>query len=297
MSMPAQAKLPVPARNCQSPWLNASRRIASRFHGSRPTTKGAIASHRGVHRGRVGAGARLAPADEPVVGRRRCTSTSLTPSRATCELTSRCVYGTLTGIVSSARDLHSVCSKLGQDLVVVRADEERVLEPDAAPARQVDGGLEREHHALLEALLAVRRDPRLLRPRSADAVPGVVAVRRAVLGEHLAHPPVDVLATTPGGRVRSRRAARAGLRRSARASPLSGVPTKTAFAVSDQPPSIHGEVSVRTRSPGLDDAPGRDAAAGRGRLRSGRDREDARHALAGLARHRGGARAPRAPPR
>ena len=63
---------------------------------------------------------------------------------------------------------------------------------------QIDRRLEREHHSLLEALLAVRRDARLFRPRGTDAVPGVVAVGRPVVGEHVPYPPVDVLSDDAG---------------------------------------------------------------------------------------------------
>ena len=86
--MPAQAKLPVPARNFQRPKPNASARIASRFQGSRPTTKGAMA--------RIAASTDAA--SEPLVASPQPTSPSsvvtrtrmsVTPSRATIELTSR----------------------------------------------------------------------------------------------------------------------------------------------------------------------------------------------------------------
>jgi hypothetical protein len=93
--------LPVGSRNCQRPWSQSSSRIASRFHGSRPRTKGAIA------RTAASTDATSAPLhDSPqpttptsVVTR---TSTSVTPSRATCDETSRCRYGTLTTTGSTA---------------------------------------------------------------------------------------------------------------------------------------------------------------------------------------------------
>src|SRR5205085_3013627 len=100
MSMPAQAKLPVPARNCQSPCVKASRRIASRFQGSRPSTKGAIAFS-AASTDAVSAPQQASPQPTRPSSVVSFTSTSLTPSRATCELTSRCLYGMLTGIVSS----------------------------------------------------------------------------------------------------------------------------------------------------------------------------------------------------
>ena len=86
--MPAQAKLPVPARNCQRPKLNASARIASPFQGSRPTTKGAMAC---TAASTEAASAPLVASPQPtspssVVMRTRM---SVTPSRATIELTSR----------------------------------------------------------------------------------------------------------------------------------------------------------------------------------------------------------------
>ena len=100
MSMPDQAKLPVPAVNFQSPKPNASARIASRFHGSRPTTNGPIAT----------TAASTETASDPLVASPQPTSpssvvtrtsTSVTPSRATIELTSRWLYGTLTTIGST----------------------------------------------------------------------------------------------------------------------------------------------------------------------------------------------------
>ena len=86
--MPAQAKLPVPARNCQSPKLKASARMALPFQGSRPTTNGAMAC---TAASIEAASAPLVASPQPtrpssVVMRTRM---SVTPSRATIELTSR----------------------------------------------------------------------------------------------------------------------------------------------------------------------------------------------------------------
>ena len=86
--MPAQAKFPVPARNFQRPKSNASARIASRFQGSRPITNGAMAV----------TAASTEAASEPLVASPQPTRPSsvvtrtrmsVTPSRATIELTSR----------------------------------------------------------------------------------------------------------------------------------------------------------------------------------------------------------------
>ena len=86
--MPDQAKLPVPARNCQSPKLNASARIASRFQGSRPTTNGAMAA---IAASIDAASAPLVASPQPTSPSSVVTRTrmSVTPSRATIELTSR----------------------------------------------------------------------------------------------------------------------------------------------------------------------------------------------------------------
>ena len=88
MSIPAHAKLPVPARNCHRPCVNTSRRIASRFHGSRPTTNGAIA-RTAASTEAVSAPQHASPQPTRPSSVVSFTRTSLTPSRATWELTSR----------------------------------------------------------------------------------------------------------------------------------------------------------------------------------------------------------------
>ena len=110
MSIPAQAKLPVPARNFQRPKSNASARIASRFQGSRPIANGAIAV----------TAASTEAASEPLVASPHPTRPSsvvtrtrmsVTPSRATIELTSRWLYGTLTTI-GSTRATFTACARI-----------------------------------------------------------------------------------------------------------------------------------------------------------------------------------------
>src|SRR5256885_17082206 len=80
--------------------------------------------------------------------------------------------------------------ELREDLVSARTDEEGVLEPDPTPAGLVDRRFQRQDHSLFEPLLAVRGDPRLLRPGGSDPVPRVVCVRRPVLGQQLPDLPV-----------------------------------------------------------------------------------------------------------
>src|SRR4029079_8848403 len=161
MSIPAHAKFPVPERNCHSPCVNASRRIASRFHGSRPTTNGAMARSASSTEA-VSAPQHASPQPTSPSSVVSLTSTSLTPSRATMELTSRWRYGTLTGIVSRVAIFTLLSHRVlesRQDLVVRRTDREDMLESDATPARQVDRRLERQHHPLLASHLGVLRDP------------------------------------------------------------------------------------------------------------------------------------------
>ena len=197
MSIPAQAKLPVPARNCQRPCVKTSRRIASRFHGSRPTTNGVIA------RSAASTDAVSAPQHASPQPTRPSSVVSLHEHVA--DAVSRDLGADLTVPVRDAdrdrldgRDLHSVCSNWVRISLSSRADEEDVLEADAAPARAIDRRLEREHHPLLDPHVAVRRDARLLRPRRADAMSCVMLVRRPVLGEQVAHLPVDVLCDDAG---------------------------------------------------------------------------------------------------
>src|SRR3990172_8858016 len=82
--------------------------------------------------------------------------------------------------------------ELGQDLVARASDGEDVLEADPAPARTVDGRLDGQDHALVDPLLAPGNEERWLRPRGADAVPGVVPVRVAPGGERVADRPVHL---------------------------------------------------------------------------------------------------------
>src|SRR3984893_14120989 len=150
--MPAQAKFPVPERNCHRPCVKTSRRIASRFHGSRPTTKGVMA-RRAASTEAVSAPQQASPQPIRPSSVVSFTSTSLTPSLATWELTSRRRYGTLTGIGSTAAIFTPASQRvleLGQDLVACGANDEHVLEADTAPARPVDRGLERQHHPFLD---------------------------------------------------------------------------------------------------------------------------------------------------
>ena len=238
--------------------MNASRRIASRFHGSRPITNGAIARERGLDRRRVGAAARLAPADEPVVGRQLHEHVADAVSRD-LRADLAVAVGNADGDRLDGRDPSQGVLELRQDLVAVLADDGRRARVGCRPSRADRWRARAPAPSLPRAgSLAVRRDARLLRPGCADAVSGVVVVGRAVLGEHLAHVPVDVLRDRhPACRARSpsssaRRTAIEALPRH-----RIGAPTKTALAVSDQPPSIQGEVSVRTRSPVCDQPRGR----------------------------------------
>lgn len=100
MSIPANAKLPVPARYCQSPWKNSSLRIASASHGSRPITYGAIASSAAWT---DAVSAPLHDSPQPVRPSSVCrrTTTSVTPSRLIWLLRSVWRYGTLNGIASN----------------------------------------------------------------------------------------------------------------------------------------------------------------------------------------------------
>ena len=79
--------------------------IASRFHGSRPITNGAIAL---TAASTDAASAPLHASPQPTAPSSVSTRTrmSVTPSRATWLDTSRCRYGTDTIVVSIARDLH-----------------------------------------------------------------------------------------------------------------------------------------------------------------------------------------------
>ena len=104
MSIPAQAKLPVPARNCQRPCWKRSACIASRFHGSRPSTNGVIAR---TAASTEAASAPLHASPQPTSPSSVSTRTrmSVTPSRATWLDTSRCRYGTDTIVVSTRATL------------------------------------------------------------------------------------------------------------------------------------------------------------------------------------------------
>src|SRR5438094_9214594 len=82
--------------------------------------------------------------------------------------------------------------EVGEELVAAGANDEDVLEADAAPAGPVHAGLDRQHHLLLDPELVVGDDARLLGPRGADTVAGVVGVAAVPLAQRLAHSPVDV---------------------------------------------------------------------------------------------------------
>ena len=85
--MPAKAKLPVIAWNCQAPAMNTSRAIASISQGSRPSTIGRIAATAVAI---PAASAARVHSPQPIrpLSAISLTTTSVTPSRATSELTS-----------------------------------------------------------------------------------------------------------------------------------------------------------------------------------------------------------------
>ena len=87
--MAANAKLPVIAWNCHPPEMKTSRAIASLCQGSRPSTKGAVARI-ALSMPAVSAAVQLSPQPTRPLSARSLTITSLTPSRSTIELSSRC---------------------------------------------------------------------------------------------------------------------------------------------------------------------------------------------------------------
>ena len=85
--MPAKAKLPVIGWNCQAPAMKTSRAIASMSKGSRPCTIGRIAASAQAI---PAASAARVHSPQPCrpLSAVSLTITSVTPSRATSELSS-----------------------------------------------------------------------------------------------------------------------------------------------------------------------------------------------------------------